>query len=148
MLRTQQSVSRRAIVLSNLAGVAALTGAGVARQPTAGRGLNIDGTPATASPLSTPIGEAIEITIAASTGLRFSPSEITIPAHTPVRIVFINRAGIHHDLVIPKLGQRTPRIGPDETRQFLEQAEPESYRFYCSIPSHTHADMEGTIIAE
>lgn len=146
MSRTQRQVSRRAIVVSGLTGLAAIAGVSRSRLPAAGPEPGTAGTPPTASPASTPVEEALDIAIQA-TGLRFSPAAITIPAHTPVRIVFTNRSRVYHDLVIPKLGQRTPRIGPDETSELLIRAEPGSYVFYCSIQSHHQAGMDGTITA-
>ncbi len=145
MARTHRMVNRRTVVVSGVTGVAALAGMSLVRLPTAGREPRTGGTPLPASPGSpgsTPVAETIEIE---ATGLRFSPSAISIPADTPVRIVFTNRSRVYHDLVIPKLGRRTPRIGPDESSELLIRAEPGTYVFYCSIQSHNQAGMDGTI---
>jgi nitrite reductase (NO-forming) len=96
--------------------------------------------------VATPEAGAVEIAIEAI-GVRFSPSAITIPARTPVRLVLTNRSRVYHDLVIPKLGRRTRRIGPDDVAELLIVAEPGDYDFYCSIPSHTQAGMGGVITA-
>ncbi len=146
MSLTQRMVSRRRIVFSGLTGVVALAGAGLSRLPTAGREPGPGGTPSPASPESTPVVEALEITIEAI-GLRFLPADITIPAQTPVRIVFTNRSRVYHDLVIPQLGRRTPRIGPDEASKLLIKPDLGSCVFFCSIQSHNQAGMEGTITA-
>lgn len=141
MPRTRRLVSRRAIVVSGSSAVGAVAGAALSRVPTAGRE---PGPPAIASPGATPFDDAPKIAIEAR-GLRFLPSTISIPAHTPVRIVLTNRSRVHHDLVIPGLGRRTPRIGPDESSELLIRAEPGTYDFHCSIQSHHQAGMGGTI---
>jgi hypothetical protein len=72
------------------------------------------GTPSGASPESAPVVDALEIAIAATNGLRFSPAAVTIPARVPVRIDYTNQTAVYHDLVIPELARRTSRIGPDD----------------------------------
>jgi nitrite reductase (NO-forming) len=138
-------MSRRAVIASSLGGVA-IVGAGILGGPVARRDPVTPGTPSMASPAATPVGEAIEVAIRAN-GLRFSPSAISIPAHTPVRIVFTNPGRVYHDLVIPGIGRRTPRIGPGETAELVITVEPGSYGFHCSIQSHHQAGMEGTLTA-
>jgi nitrite reductase (NO-forming) len=130
-------------VVSGLAGIATMAGAGLLRPPSM---VHETGSPNAASPVATPEGDAVEIAIEA-TGLRFSPAVITVPARTPVRLVLTNRSRVYHDLVIPTLGRRTRRIGPDEVAELLIVAEPGEYEFHCSIPSHTQAGMGGVITA-
>jgi nitrite reductase (NO-forming) len=142
MIHSHRLVNRRSIVVS---GITAMVGVVLARLPSSGREPDEGITHAGASPESTPTA-ALEISIEASS-LRFTPSTIAIPALTLVRIVFTNRAGVYHDLVIPKLGRRTPRIGPDQSSGLLIRAEPGTYVFYCSIQGHHQAGMEGTITA-
>ena len=147
MSGAQPMMSRRRLLASGFTAGAAVVATVISRLPSAGREVAPAGAHNSASPVATPMAEAIEITIEAI-DLRFSPAAISIPAGTPVRIVFTNRSRVYHDLVIPKLGRRTRRIGPDETSEFLIQAEPGSYDFYCSIPSHNQTGMGGTITAQ
>ena len=134
-----QRFARRTFVAAGLTAGAAIAGVSGARHSTVGQG---PGTPSLASPVAAILELAIEMV-----GVSFVPATIRIPANTPVRLVVTNHSAVFHDLVIPKLGRRIRRIGPDETAEILIRAEPGSYTFYCSIPSHTQAGMEGTITA-
>lgn len=145
MSGAQPMVSRRGLLVSGFTAGGAIATV-LSRLPSAGRDVGLAGAHHSASPVATPVAEAIEITIEAI-DLRFSPATLAVPARTSVRIVFTNRSRVYHDLVIPRLGRRTRRIGPDETSEFLIQAEPGSYEFYCSIQSHHQAGMAGTITA-
>ncbi len=100
-----------------------------------------------ASPIASPSAEELTFEIDAINNLLFSPSRITVPANTPLRIRLTNRTIIYHDLVIPKFNARLDRIGPDESGDLLVRFEPGEYHFYCSIQSHHQAGMEGTIEA-
>jgi uncharacterized cupredoxin-like copper-binding protein len=136
-------MNRRRFAGFGLAGIATMAGAGLVRPPSLA---DETGTPTGASPVATPEDAAIEIAIEAI-GLRFVPAAITIPAHARVRLVLTNRSRVYHDLVIPTLGRRTRRIGPEEVAELLIVAEPGEYEFHCSIPSHTQAGMGGVITA-
>jgi nitrite reductase (NO-forming) len=138
--------SRRAVLVPGATAVAALAGMALSGWVPERGAAVADHLLLEASPVSTPVPDTPEIGIDAI-GLRFSPATIRIPANTPVRIVLTNRSNVRHDLVIPSLGRRMPRIGPGETGEILVKAEPGSYEFYCSIQSHHQAGMGGTLIA-
>ncbi|HSJ50140.1 MAG TPA: multicopper oxidase domain-containing protein, partial [Actinomycetota bacterium] len=78
---------------------------------------------------------------AAITG--FEPSEIEVPAGQ-VTIEITNLDAFDHDFTIDELGQYVP-FGANETVEVTFDAGPGTYTFYCSIPGHREAGMEGTI---
>ncbi len=147
MTCAQRMVSRRGLLVAGFTAGGAVAASVMSGLPTAGREIDDAASNAPASPVATPVADVIEIAIEA-VGLRFSPSSFSIPARTPVRIVFTNRSRVYHDFTIPGLGRQTRRIGPDETSELMIQAEPGAYDFYCSIQSHHQAGMGGTITAE
>ena len=49
-----------------------------------------------------------------------------------------------HDFTVDELGVKVP-LGPNETVEAAFEAQPGTYTFYCSIPGHREAGMEGTI---
>lgn len=67
-----------------------------------------------------------------------------------VMIEVVNGDGVPHDLVIPALGRRTKllsRRGARATLRFTPDQEG-TYAYYCSVPGHRAAGMEGRIVVE
>ena len=65
-----------------------------------------------------------------------------------VEIILVNGDGIIHDLAIPELGVATERISQKEMNSSLSfLAETAGiYTYYCTVPGHREAGMEGIII--
>jgi plastocyanin len=80
--------------------------------------------------------------------LAYEETEVTAPAGS-VTIEFDNPASIDHDVVIEDGGEvaRTDVIADDTTSTSAE-LEPGEYTFYCSVPGHRDAGMEGTLTVE
>lgn len=78
---------------------------------------------------------------AAITG--FEPSEIEVPAGQ-VTFEISNLDAFDHDLTIDELGLNVV-FGANETVEAVFEAGPGTYTFYCSIPGHREAGMEGTL---
>lgn len=85
-------------------------------------------------------GEAIELG-AAITG--FSSSSLEADAGK-VTIDLTGTDEIGHDFTIDELDLKET-VAPGETATFSFDGEPGTYTFYCSIPGHRDAGMEGTI---
>lgn len=106
-----------------------------------------DGSPSAAQSGST--GEIVEITVGTDTGtdLLFDPGEITVAAGATVRLTFVNRATIPHNLVfadtINASTAETVEPGAQETIEFVAP-EAGEYTFVCTL----HPGMEGTLIVE
>jgi plastocyanin len=93
----------------------------------------------------TPGAPVKEITVI-GTEFSFSPSSITVLAGERVKIVFKNQGKAPHNLVIQGLGIGTRTIGGGQT-DTIEFTAPSSgtYAFYCSVPGHRAAGMEGRL---
>jgi uncharacterized cupredoxin-like copper-binding protein len=83
------------------------------------------------------------------TEFRFTPSSITLKEGERVRVVFTNIGSAPHDFTIEGLGIKTKVIGSGQTDS-IEFVAPASgnYTFFCSVPGHRQAGMEGNIKVE
>ncbi len=79
----------------------------------------------------------------------FSPSSITLTEGERVRVVFTNAGRASHDFTLEGLGVKTRVIGAGQT-DTVEFTAPASgtYTFFCSVPGHRQAGMEGNIEVE
>jgi plastocyanin len=93
----------------------------------------------------TPGAPVKEITVV-GTEFSFNPSSITLSAGERVKIIFKNEGKAPHNLVIQGLGIGTRTIGGGQT-DTIEFTAPSSgtYTFYCSVPGHRSAGMEGKL---
>lgn len=92
--------------------------------------------------------EVREIAVS-GTEFSFNPNSLTLKQGERVRVVFTNTGSLPHDFVIEGLGIKTKVIGAGET-DTIEFTVPASvnYSFYCSVPGHREAGMEGSIRIE
>jgi len=76
----------------------------------------------------------------------FSPSSISVSAGERVKIIFKNEGKAPHNLVIQGLNIKTRTIDGGKT-DTIEFTAPSSgtYTFYCSVPGHRSAGMEGKL---
>lgn len=93
-------------------------------------------------------GEGREITVV-STDFAFNPSTMTVKADEKVKIIFQNKGSASHNLIINGLGVGTKTIGSGKT-DTIEFTAPASgtYAFFCSVPGHRPAGMEGVLKVE
>lgn len=100
-------------------------------------------------PPSTEIPPGTKEMIVSGTEFSFSPSNITVKAGEKIKILFKNNGGSPHNLVIEKIGSGTKTIGSGQT-DAVEFTAPFSvvYTFFCSVPGHRTAGMEGSIKVE
>jgi uncharacterized cupredoxin-like copper-binding protein len=62
-------------------------------------------------------------------------------------VEFVNKAMLGHDVVVEQNGKKfgeTPVI-TGTTAKLSLNLKPGTYKFYCSVPGHRMAGMEGTI---
>lgn len=114
-----------------------------------------DATPA-ASPVASPEASAnvaeggagrTEVEIV-GTDIAFDLTEITIPAGTDVTVILHNEGVLEHDFVIEDTDFATPIVPSGETSDVVVNLPAGEYAFYCSVPGHRQAGMEGTLIVE
>ncbi|HZS12221.1 MAG TPA: cupredoxin domain-containing protein [Nitrospirales bacterium] len=76
---------------------------------------------------------------------RFVPSQITVPAGTPLRLHVQNRGHEPHEFQFPRVFSDAIRIEPGRTAELLITPRPGIQAFRCRIRGH--GGMEGTLIA-
>jgi uncharacterized cupredoxin-like copper-binding protein len=74
----------------------------------------------------------------------FKPKDVTIPANTPVTFKITNVAQIPHNFSIDNLAISVA-LPPGKTTDVLVNAPKGTYQFYCNLPGHRAAGMEGTL---
>lgn len=85
------------------------------------------------------------IAVTGTDGLAFEPSQLTVRAGE-VTIELTSVPSVPHTFTIEELGDReVVRADGGETASGTVTLEPGSYTFYCSIPGHRQAGMEGTL---
>lgn len=79
----------------------------------------------------------------------FRPSSISIKAGEKVKLTFKNDGKVVHNLVFSELGISTKTIasGISDVIEFTAPIQG-SYTFFCSIPGHRAAGMEGSLKVE
>ncbi len=75
----------------------------------------------------------------------FDPTEITIPANTPVKFTLPNDGAALHDFSIDALDVSVT-VNPGDTGEVTIDAPAGEYEFYCNIPGHKEAGMVGKLI--
>lgn len=92
-----------------------------------------------------PVAGAPEVEVVAR-DFAFSPTEVTIPAGATVNLVLVNDGDLPHDITIPAVGFRVAALPGTRVSASLT-AGPGEYEFFCSVPGHRDAGMEGLIVA-
>lgn len=74
----------------------------------------------------------------------FTPDEIAAEAGEPLAIALTSEDTVH-DLTIDELDVQVEADRGDTEVVGLQVDEPGSYTYYCSLPGHRSAGMEGTL---
>lgn len=100
--------------------------------------------PPSATSTETSQVKAIEVM---GSDFKFNPAQISLQAGEKVKVIFKNTGEAKHDFVIEGLNIRTKVIakGASETVEFTTP-DTGTYTFYCSIPGHREAGMEGKLV--
>jgi plastocyanin len=89
-------------------------------------------------------GEAL---VVESYDIYFEPDELSIPADTDVTVRLPNEGVSLHNFSIDELGISVD-IAPGATEETVINAPAGEYEFYCNVPGHKEAGMEGTLTVE
>ncbi len=96
-------------------------------------------------------GSTVEIEADPGGGLAFTQKEVTAKAGD-VTIDFNNPQALGHDVSVESSGGeeegKTEIITEGSSSATLEGLKPGKYTFYCSVPGHREAGMEGTLTVE
>jgi nitrite reductase (NO-forming) len=77
--------------------------------------------------------------------LKFDPSELTVSPGQEIHVV--NKGNLQHDFIVDELDMATDLLdsGDEQTVTVPDDAEPAEYTYYCSVPGHRQAGMEGKL---
>jgi uncharacterized cupredoxin-like copper-binding protein len=76
----------------------------------------------------------------------FDPSTLSVPADEEVTIEVVNAGTVEHDFTLDEAGLKIPTPAT-ETASGSFTVAAGTYTFYCSVPGHREAGMEGTLTA-
>jgi uncharacterized cupredoxin-like copper-binding protein len=84
-------------------------------------------------------------TVIGTDNLRFKPDNATLPAGE-VTITLHAQKAVNHDVVIEQLG-KDPVVaaGAGQTKSGKVTLQAGTYTFYCNVPGHRAAGMQGTL---
>lgn len=93
-------------------------------------------------------GEVSTLTVTGTDGLAFEPGTLTASAGT-VTVELTAEEAINHTFVVEELDD-TEVVAADagETASGSVELEPGTYTFYCDVPGHRAAGMEGNLTVE
>jgi nitrite reductase (NO-forming) len=75
---------------------------------------------------------------------------LRVPAGAKVGLTVVNGDGVEHDLTIDVLGLHSGHVvakGESSSIAFTAET-PGSYPYYCTLPGHREAGMEGVLVIE
>jgi plastocyanin len=76
----------------------------------------------------------------------FDPATLSVPADEEVTIEVVNSGTVEHDFTLDEAGVKIPTPAT-ETASGSFTVAAGTYTFYCSVPGHREAGMEGTLTA-
>ena len=114
-------------------------------------------------PIIDPLVDATaEVTVAIELrDIEFSEEKLTIEVGTVVEVQITNSGSLRHDFTIQRVAAEVSANGQQKRGKFdvhvdlkkdqsetllLRVTEPGEYTFFCSVPGHRSAGMEGTLI--
>jgi plastocyanin len=74
----------------------------------------------------------------------FTPDTISAP-QGDIKVTLVNAGGVEHDFMIDELTGAHIHVNVGETNDATFAATPGTYTYYCTIPGHRQAGMEGTL---
>lgn len=100
-------------------------------------------------------GETLAIDADPSGALEYTETELTVPAGN-VTVEFTNESPIPHDVAISQEGGdaggdplgKTEVITESSETLELSDLKPGEYQYWCTVPGHLEAGMEGTLTVE
>ena len=86
------------------------------------------------------------VTLTGTDGLKFDPTDLEADAGE-VAISLTAQDAVEHDVVIEGINGNEPVVAANagSTNVGTVELEPGTYTFYCNIPGHRQAGMEGTL---
>jgi plastocyanin len=97
--------------------------------------------------LTTPVAEGARRIEVTARSFEFDPDELTVTAGEDVAIV-LSSEDILHDFTVDGLDAHVAAEGDETVAGGLRADDPGRYTYYCTVPGHREAGMEGTLIVE
>ena len=93
---------------------------------------------------ASPSGDALEVT--GTDGLAFEPAQLSAAAGS-VTFELTSEATVRHTLAIEGVNSSDPIVEAEagQTSTGTVTLEPGTYTFFCDVPGHREAGMEGTL---
>ena len=135
---TRVPATNAPVTTTQTVGTGASASPAVPGSPVASPASSTAGTPAVSA-----VGSAIAIDMQ---DIKFSTTEMTIPANTPVTINLANTGASTHNFNIDDLDIESGDYEAGKTGTVTINAAPGEYEYYCSVPGHKAAGMAGTLI--
>ena len=136
---------------SEQAGVKSQTGGEGSAPPAPGTGTPAPGTGANSGTAKKPPGQATAVTLRLSAdpsgALKFDKSALSAPAGN-VRIVLSNPAPLQHNIALQGPGgvsEQGPTVSKGGASQVQGPLKAGTYTYFCSVPGHRQAGMQGTL---
>jgi len=105
-----------------------------------------DAEPTVAATVGDPVDGARAIEVVGD-AFAFDPDQLVVEAGEDLTIALTSVDAVH-DLTIDEVGFKVAAKRGDTEELGLRVEEPGTYDFYCSIPGHRSAGMEGTLTVE
>lgn len=96
---------------------------------------------------ATPVAEGARRIEVTARSFEFDPDEITVTVGEDVAIVLTSE-DILHDFTVEDLDAHVGAKPRETAEGGLRADEPGRHSFFCSVPGHREAGMEGTLIVE
>jgi uncharacterized cupredoxin-like copper-binding protein len=80
------------------------------------------------------------------TEFAFDPSSLSVPADEEITVELVNGGTIEHDFTLDEVDVKIA-VAATETASASFSVPAGTYTFYCSVPGHREAGMEGTLTA-
>jgi plastocyanin len=95
----------------------------------------------------TPAGTTIQLAADPSGRLEFDPQRLEAPAGK-VTIVFTNDSSVEHDVAVVGNGVfvKSKRVANGGKTSVTAQLAPGTYEYYCTVPGHQQAGMQGVLV--
>lgn len=98
----------------------------------------------TASPEAAAAGNGTAVNVSAI-DIAFEQKQLAIAADTDVTITLTNNGVLQHDLVIEGTDYATDLLDSGESAELIVNLPAGEYAYFCSVPGHREAGMQGTL---
>jgi uncharacterized cupredoxin-like copper-binding protein len=100
-----------------------------------------------ASPVASPAASGTSITVV-GIDIAYEQTELMIPADTDVEVTLVNEGTLEHDWNVEDTDFGTEIIPGGEETTITVNLSAGEYVYFCSVPGHREAGMEGTLTVE